>query len=51
MEKAVFLDRDGVIIKDAGYIGQVDRVRLLPGACKAIKLLNENGFRIIVVKH
>lgn len=31
MEKAVFLDRDGVIIEDTGYIGEIDRVRLISG--------------------
>jgi hypothetical protein len=33
---AVFLDRDGTIIEDAGYLRDPDRVRLLPGAAQAI---------------
>ena len=49
MEKAVFLDRDGTIIEDAGYVGEIEGVRLLPGASEAIKLLNENGFKVIVI--
>ena len=49
MERAVFLDRDGTIIEDVGYIGERSRVRFLPGASQAIKSLNENGFGVIVV--
>ena len=49
MGKAVFLDRDGTIIEDVGYIGERSRVRFLPRAGEAIRLLNENGFRVIVV--
>ena len=49
MERAVFLDRDGTIIEDVGYIGECSRVRFLLGASQAIKSLNENGFGVIVV--
>jgi len=49
MERAVFLDRDGTIIEDIGYIDECDKIKFLPGASKAIKLLNENGFKVIVV--
>ncbi len=49
MEKAVFLDRDGVIIEDAGYVGEIERVKFIPGAGKAIRLLNENGFKVIII--
>jgi D-glycero-D-manno-heptose 1,7-bisphosphate phosphatase len=48
MAKAVFLDRDGTIIEDTGYIGECERVVFLPGVAEAIKLLNENGFKVIV---
>ncbi len=49
MEKAVFLDRDGTIIEDAGYIGEIERVRFLPGVGEAIRLLNESCFKVIVI--
>ncbi|MFC2020409.1 D-glycero-alpha-D-manno-heptose-1,7-bisphosphate 7-phosphatase [Chloroflexota bacterium] len=49
MARAVFLDRDGTIIEDTGYIGKIDRVKFLSGAGKAIKLLNENGFKVIII--
>ena len=49
MERAVFLDRDGTIIEDVGHLGECSKVRFLPGASEAIKLLNENGFKVIIV--
>ena len=46
---AVFLDRDGTIIEDAGYLSDPDRVRLLPGAAEAISRLNQAGLLAVVV--
>jgi len=46
---AVFLDRDGTIIQDVGYLGDPDRVRLLPGAADAIGRLNGAGLLAVVV--
>lgn len=47
--RAVFLDRDGVINADVGYVGTWDRFKFVPGAIEAIKRLNELGYRVIVV--
>ena len=46
---AVFLDRDGTIIEDLGYLGDPDRVRLLPGAAEAIGRLNRAEVPAVVV--
>lgn len=46
---AVFLDRDGTVIADPGYLGTPDDVRLLPGAGKAIARLNEAGLPVIMI--
>jgi D-glycero-D-manno-heptose 1,7-bisphosphate phosphatase len=46
---AVYLDRDGTIIEDVGYLRQLDQVRLLPGTAAAIRRLNEAGLPVIVV--
>ena len=47
--RAVFLDRDGTIIEDVGYLSDPGRVRLLPGAAEAIRRLNEHRFLAVVV--
>ncbi len=49
---AVFLDRDGTINKDPGYLGDPDLVEILPGVAKGIyKLKNENNFKVIVISN
>lgn len=46
---ALFLDRDGVIIEDLGYVGSADRVRLIGGAGESIARVNRQGFPVVVV--
>ena len=45
---AVFLDRDGTIAEEVGYLNQVSRFRLLPGVAAAIRMLNEAELPVIV---
>ncbi len=49
--KAVFLDRDGTIIEDRGYVRDPDDVTLLPGAGEAIRRLADAGNLIVVVSN
>lgn len=52
MNKAVFLDRDGVITEDPPhYAHRVDQVRIITGSGEAIRLLNGAGFQVIVVSN
>ena len=46
---AVFLDRDGTLIEDAGYLGDANGVRLLPGAAEALLVLERAGYLRIVI--
>lgn len=48
---AVFLDRDGTINEQMGYINDLSRFHLLPDAAKAIKLLNDNDIPVVVVSN
>lgn len=49
--QAVFLDRDGTIVEDTGYLHEPGKVKLLPGAADAIRALNEHGFIVITVSN
>ncbi|HKR09370.1 MAG TPA: HAD family hydrolase [Gemmatimonadaceae bacterium] len=46
---AVFLDRDGTVMEDAHYIKSPAQVRLLPGAARSVKRINEAGIKVIIV--
>lgn len=46
---AVFLDRDGTIIRDTSYVGNPEDVTLIPGAASAIRRLNEARFPVVVI--
>lgn len=48
---AVFLDRDGTINEEMGYINHLDRFIILPGAIEAIKLLKRHNFKVIVTSN
>jgi histidinol-phosphate phosphatase family protein len=49
MNRAVFLDRDGTMIEDVGYLDRLERLKLFSYTVDAIRLLNRAGFRIVVV--
>jgi D-glycero-D-manno-heptose 1,7-bisphosphate phosphatase len=46
---AAFLDRDGVINADHGYVHRIDRFELLPGVPAALRRLQQAGLLLIVV--
>ena len=49
MNRAVFLDRDGTLIEEVGYLDRLDRLRFFPYSVDAVRLLNAAGFAVIVV--
>jgi D-glycero-D-manno-heptose 1,7-bisphosphate phosphatase len=51
MKPAVFLDRDGTINEQMGYINHPSRFVILPGVPEAIRLLNRNNYLVIVVSN
>ncbi|KAF0132875.1 MAG: D-glycero-D-manno-heptose 1 7-bisphosphate phosphatase [Candidatus Saganbacteria bacterium] len=51
MNKAVFLDKDGTINDSLGYLGHYKELNLLPHSAEAIKLLNEAGYKTIVISN
>jgi D-glycero-D-manno-heptose 1,7-bisphosphate phosphatase len=51
IRRAVFLDRDGTIVEDPGFLHEPGKVRLLPGAAEAIRGLNQAGWLVITVSN
>lgn len=51
MRPAVFLDRDGTINEQLGYINHISRFMLLPGVGEAISLLNKNDYIVVVTSN
>ena len=51
MNKAFFLDRDGTINLDTGYVHDPDDVVLLPGVAQSIRRMNEAGFLVLVISN
>ena len=49
IEKACFLDRDGVLIKEVNYLSSPNQVQIFPESVKALKILQKYQYRVIVV--
>ena len=49
--RAVFLDRDGVLIEEVNYLDDPKRLRLLPWAAAAVARLREAGFKAVVISN
>ena len=47
--RAIFMDRDGTVCEEVGYVNHVDRIRLLPRSAEAIRLANQAGFQTVIV--
>lgn len=47
--RAVFVDRDDTLMEDVKYCRNPDDVRLLPQAAEGLRLLNQAGFKIVIV--
>lgn len=45
----VFLDRDGTIIREVGYLQNEDDIEILPKVIDGIRILNQNNIAVIVV--
>lgn len=47
--QAIFLDRDGTLMEDRGYICDFSEAAIFPFAIEAVRLMNEHNFKVIVV--
>ena len=46
---AVFMDRDGTINEEVGYVNHISRFEILPRSIDAVKLVNQSGFKAVVI--
>lgn len=47
--RAVFLDRDGTINEEVNYLCDTNNLKILPGVAEAIRMLNKNKYKVIIV--
>jgi D-glycero-D-manno-heptose 1,7-bisphosphate phosphatase len=47
--RAVFLDRDGTIMEDSNYVGDIERVLVIPSAVAALQRLQEAGYKLFII--
>jgi D-glycero-D-manno-heptose 1,7-bisphosphate phosphatase len=50
-ERAVFVDRDGTIIEEVGYLDRPERVELFPWSIDAVRVLNRAGLAVVLVSN
>jgi D-glycero-D-manno-heptose 1,7-bisphosphate phosphatase len=51
LTRALFLDRDGTVIEERGYLSNPELVRILPGAAAALTALASEGWKLIIVSN
>jgi len=49
MRPVVFLDRDGTVNEEVGYLNHISRLKIIPGAAEGIKRLKAAGFAVVIV--
>src|SRR5260221_6266372 len=49
MKRAVFLDRDGTLIEESGYLDRLERLVFFPFSVDAVRVLNRAGFAVVVI--
>jgi D-glycero-D-manno-heptose 1,7-bisphosphate phosphatase len=48
-QTAVFLDRDGTINEEVGYLDSLEKLQIFPRAYEAVRLINRNGMKAVVI--
>jgi D-glycero-D-manno-heptose 1,7-bisphosphate phosphatase len=49
MRRAVFLDRDGTLIEESGYLDRLERLEFFPFSVDAVRVLNRAGFVTVII--
>lgn len=51
MSVSIFLDRDGTLIEDVGYLSSPDDIRVLPGVIEGLQLFTKNKYQLHLVSN
>lgn len=49
MKRAVFIDRDGVIIKEMNHMYRKEDLEIIPGSVEALKILNDKNYLVVLI--
>ena len=49
MTPAVFLDRDGTLLEEAGYLDRLERLAFFSFGIDAVRLLNRGGYAVVII--
>jgi D-glycero-D-manno-heptose 1,7-bisphosphate phosphatase len=49
VKPAVFLDRDGTLLEEAGYLDRLERLAFFPFGIDAVRLLNRGGYSVVII--
>src|SRR5258708_12860266 len=49
MRRAVFVDRDGTLIEESGYLDRLERLEFFPFSVDAVRVLNRAGFATVII--
>lgn len=50
-QPAVFLDRDGTVCEEVGYLSEVKDLRLIPGSVRAIRQIRQAGWKAVIISN
>jgi len=50
-QRAIFLDRDGTLIREKEYLRRPEEIEILPGAAAALRRLQQAGFRLFIISN
>jgi len=50
-DKAIFLDQDGTLIEDKGFISKIEEIKFIPGAKEGLKILQGSGYKLVIISN
>lgn len=48
---AVFLDRDGTVCEEVGYLKNLEKLHLIDGSAEAVRIINRHGWKVVIISN